>query len=108
VLRDRLRAICSRFACAEAAAFQFNAARGAVLVDPATELHECRCHGGAALPESVVPSLGEKTPPFNSRPVARPRSAASRLRSLWVVTPAVLANSRQRAQRAISSSSLLR
>jgi hypothetical protein len=63
---------------------------------------------GAALPGSAVPSVGENTPPFQLRPVTRPRSVASRLLSMCVVTPAVLAKSRQRAQRAISSSSLLR
>jgi hypothetical protein len=43
---------------------------------------------------SAVPSLGEKTPPFHARPVARPRSEASLPLSMWVVTPAVNANSR--------------
>ena len=63
---------------------------------------------GAALAGSAVPSEGEKTPPLHARPVARPRSVASRLLSMCVVTPAVFANSRQRAQRPISSSSSLR
>ena len=50
---------------------------------------------GAALAGSAVPSLGEKTPPFQARPVAWPRSAASRPLSMCVVTPAVFAKSRQ-------------
>ena len=63
---------------------------------------------GAALPGSAVPSVGEKTPPFQARPVACPRWAASRLLSMWLVTPAVFAKSRQLAQPEISASSLLR
>ena len=63
---------------------------------------------GAALAVSAVPSLGEKTPPFQARPVAWPRSEASRPLSMCVVTPAVVANSRHLAQPAIWASSLLR
>ena len=63
---------------------------------------------GAALAGSAVPSLGEKTPPFHARPVAWPRSEASRPLSMCVVTPAVVANSRHLAQPAIWASSLLR
>ena len=37
---------------------------------------------GAALPGSAVPSVGEKTPPFQVRPVSRPRSVACRLSSM--------------------------
>ncbi len=63
---------------------------------------------GAAFPGSAVPSVGENTPPFHCRPVARPRSAACLLSSIYVVTPAVFANSPQLAQRDSSASSLLR
>src|SRR6185437_7201004 len=63
---------------------------------------------GAAFPGSAVPSLGEKTPPFQARPVAFPRSAACLLSSVWVVTPAVFAKSPQLDQRDSSASSLLR
>ena len=63
---------------------------------------------GAALPGSAVPSVGENTPPFHACPVALPRALASAALSMCVTTPAVLAKSRQRAQRSSSASSLLR
>jgi hypothetical protein len=42
---------------------------------------------GAARSGSATPSEGEKTPPRQSRPVARPRSVASAADSGWLTTP---------------------
>ena len=63
---------------------------------------------GAARSGSAVPSVGEKTPPFQGRPVAEPRSVASADDSMLVTTPWVRAKSLQRAQPAISASSFER
>ena len=65
-----------------------------------------RAMAGAARLGSAMPSLGENTPPFQGLPLARARSVASAALSMWVVTPCVRAKSRQRAQPAISASSL--
>ena len=67
-----------------------------------------RATAGAALDGSAVPSVGEKTPPFHGLPVHAARSVASAGLNTCVMTPTVRAKSCQRAQRASSSSSLLR
>ena len=63
---------------------------------------------GAALPGSAVPSLGEKTPPFNARPVACPRSATSRLLPCGSLRRRSSQNHAILAQPDNSASSLLR
>jgi hypothetical protein len=60
----------------DAAAFGFDAACGALLDHVAAQLHDGARHGRCGLAGSAVPSVGEKTPPFQARPVAWPRSAA--------------------------------
>ena len=81
---------------------------GARLFERDSKRIAARAITGAARSGSAVPSVGEKTPPFQGLAVARPRSVASAAESMWVTTPCVPAKSRQLAQPAISASSFER
>jgi hypothetical protein len=71
-------------------------------------LRMARATAGAAFAGSAMPSVGEKTPPFQARPVAAPREVASVALRRRVLTPTPRAKSHQRPQPSSSVSSLLR